>query len=1170
MSFVLSRPLGRALALAVSALLIASGSVSAATVVDRDEFSTTVDAGGGKLRTTLSSEPLNYQSESGAWKPIDLELEAQPDGTVRPQSVDGDLAIPESLGSPVELEHDGRSASLRLLGASGDVDVTGAEAAYEAAMPGVDVSYVARPYGVKESLTLASPLAPRSFAYELRASELWSASMDRGDVVLRDSAGTERYRISAPLAWDSAEDPAFTNALALSVSKVADGRWRVTLRPDAAWLADTARIYPVTIDPDFSWSNGTTHFNGAQDCYLSGYTQANNTFCAQTYLQTGWYNRPYRSIFKFDIAAAIPSNATVSSAVFKAYAPPATPHIAMGHSLHTITSDWDSTATWNNRKAGTPWTTSGGGGDISTNPAYTSSSTTVQAYPAWYSWNAPLAAVQGWVDGSLPNYGFMLRSNNTGNIGNAYAWASTEASTSSQFPADSTKWPSLDVTWTQPAPNPTISVSGSFVDSASAPIDPAEELSADFAAAAPLDSVVRVSVWIDGDDLLLDAVDNSTCSQACDSLSGSLDMSLESVDPGTHTATFVAEDSEGRRGTQSITFQRKSEPSFASLVSEWSDDYAAALGGSSAGLPSSPMPSPVDAVLGQGQCEPKANSKECRAAAASWAASIQTWLASVPNPAGIPMLPEFPYPQAYDPELSKAAATVDGMLRLAEAVARNPAADQPVGISFADPVNEVQASQWAATNALPGLGAVSGSDGPGGWKSMLEPAEVQPLSDTIEAFYQRAEASTTRSVQAIQDEMTETAESWEDAWSPQVLQDNLADAQSYLALLQGRGAVIGGLATTMPAARAATALTDTAAGGAEVTIVAPRSMADIATIEAPAPRPTPISVQSFGLSGSNAGDNCRTRGDANKVPANATFSINPRYWAPARFKADSVLAGVGAIPGDKEHRIRARWTVGHSLAWMCSGRPDRRNVELEARVSVGFPRWSDGWSYLAGLEEGRQTRWANTNLPGRLHLDDLADGGPDDSVPAHDESYLGGHWPYDKNRYPDFALVTEDSRAVQYQTLYQINFQTDDGDTGADDSFNTGGEVTYSAQATSWADPSVSKKVGPLNFSESVYCATKAFQHASCMFSRSTVCYDKAFISESPVYQRISWANVVGTADRQGPYPFDWDAPSQQFTNPCIPKPDPDNPNGGGSNCPNIPNPAECQVIIECTCVNVG
>lgn len=284
----------------------------------------------------------------------------------------------------------------------------------------------------------------------MRAGTAWSASVDeRGEVVLRDGSGTERYRITAPLAWDSAADPSVSNALQLSVDKVSDGRWTVTLRPDAAWLSDPARVYPVSIDPDFSWSNGTTHFHGATDCYLSGNTQANNTFCAQTYLQTGYFNRPYKSIFKFDIASAIPSNATVSAATFKAYAPPASARASGNHRLHTITSDWDSTATWNNRKTGVPWTTAGG--DISTNASYSSSSpTAVQALSTWFTFPAPLATVQGWVAGTLPNYGFMLATDAGAPANQAYAWASSEASTSSSFPATSNEWPTLDVTWTAP------------------------------------------------------------------------------------------------------------------------------------------------------------------------------------------------------------------------------------------------------------------------------------------------------------------------------------------------------------------------------------------------------------------------------------------------------------------------------------------------------------------------------------------------------------------------------------------------------------------------------------------------------------------------------------------------------------------------------------------------
>lgn len=582
MSFVFSRPLGRVLALCAFALasLLPAGSAWAAVVVDRDEFSTTVDLGGGKRSTTLSSEPLNFESDSGVWQPVDLELAREGDGDLHPGAVEGDVAIPRSLSEPVELEHDGRSVTFRLLGASGDADIEGAEASFDRAMPGVDVGYVARPYGVKETLTLRSSSSPRVFAYELRGSVLWSASMDRGDVVLRDSAGVERYRISAPLAWDSAEDPAFTNALTLSVSKVGAGSWRVTLRPDSAWLSDPARTFPVLIDPDFSWSNGTTKFNGAQDCYLSGATQANNTFCAQTYLQTGWYNRPYRSIFKFDIAAAIPGNATVSAAQFKAYAPPATPHIVMGHKLHTITSDWDSTATWNNRKPGVPWTTAGGGGDISTNPAYTSSSTSVQAQSTWYSWNAPLATVQGWVNGSLPNYGFMLRSDNTTNIGNAYVWASTEASMASQFPADSTKWPKLDVTWTAPSPDttaPQLALSGPLASLAGAWT---KDASSDLTVAATDAGSGVVAVELRKGSTTLGS-ETQTCSGGACSLSKTFTVDLAALGEGVHTLTAVGIDAAGNARTQDLTVRVDRGPPTLTLTGTLVDQQTTPAGSGS-------------------------------------------------------------------------------------------------------------------------------------------------------------------------------------------------------------------------------------------------------------------------------------------------------------------------------------------------------------------------------------------------------------------------------------------------------------------------------------------------------------------------------------------------------------------------------------------------------------
>ncbi len=537
----------------ICAVFACFGGVSAAvavSVVDRSEYTTTTQVAPGQLRTTVSPQPLNFQTESGAWKPVDLELDERSDGAASPGAVDGDIVIPAELSDAVEVAHSGREVTFQLKGASGDAEFDDSTATFDSAMPGVDVQYEATARGVKERLVLASASAPAVYAYDVRAGAAWSAAVDeRGEVVLRDGGGAERYRITAPLAWDSAADPSFTNALALSVSKVSAGRWTVTLRPDLAWLRDEARVFPVTLDPDFSWSAGTTHFHGAADCYLSGNTQANNTFCAQTYLQTGYFNRPYKSIFKFDIAAAIPANAVVSAATFKAYAPPASARASGNHRLHTITSDWDSTATWNNRKTGVPWTTAGG--DISSNSAYSSSSpTAVQALSTWFTFPAPLAAVQGWVNGTLPNYGFLLATDSGAPANQAYAWASTEASMSSSFPATSNEWPTLDVTWSVPDTTaPALTLSGAL-STGQTTWRTAATGDITLAGTDAGTGVKRVEV-LKGSTVI--ASDTQTCPAGGCAMNRTFALDLDALGNGIHTLKAAAVDGGNLRTEQTFT-----------------------------------------------------------------------------------------------------------------------------------------------------------------------------------------------------------------------------------------------------------------------------------------------------------------------------------------------------------------------------------------------------------------------------------------------------------------------------------------------------------------------------------------------------------------------------------------------------------------------------------------
>ncbi len=181
-------PFGRALSLVVGLLALVGGavapSVSAAAVVDRDEYSTTVEAADGTLKTTISSRPLNFRDADGTWRKIDTRLAETRGGDLEPKAVDGELTIPDSLAQPIELEHDDREVTFRLIGADPDaaVDAGGSEATFAGALAGVAATYAATPFGVKETLTLASAASTRVFAYDLRAASTWTASMDADEV----------------------------------------------------------------------------------------------------------------------------------------------------------------------------------------------------------------------------------------------------------------------------------------------------------------------------------------------------------------------------------------------------------------------------------------------------------------------------------------------------------------------------------------------------------------------------------------------------------------------------------------------------------------------------------------------------------------------------------------------------------------------------------------------------------------------------------------------------------------------------------------------------------------------------------------------------------------------------------------------------------------------------
>lgn len=413
-------------------------------LVDRAESATTSRGSDGTFYTRVDPARSNYQTDSGMWRPVDRALKQATTGELRPAAADEDVSVPTSLHNALKVRNDGSEMRIRLLGAGGTRQLRDGAAVFEEAFAGVDAIYAATNEGLKETLVLKSRQTRGVFRYELRTADDSTAAVVGNEVVVADGAGSREFSVSAPIAWDSASDPAYSDNLLLEVTKETPGRWTVTMTADAAWLADTSRVYPVSLDPIFGAFTDNTD---AADCTVRGAPFASTNFCAAPQMQLSAFG-PAKALLKFDIDAAIPPSAVVDYAYIDVYAPgaPTTPAPPTASArLRTVTSPWSAAATWSLRSAGTSWAIPGG--DVSADAALTGPASEIASAGQWYQWQAPTLTVQRWISGTLPNYGLQLSTDPGSPTGTTYQLYSRDGSVVEQRP-------SLMVVWTVPDTTP--------------------------------------------------------------------------------------------------------------------------------------------------------------------------------------------------------------------------------------------------------------------------------------------------------------------------------------------------------------------------------------------------------------------------------------------------------------------------------------------------------------------------------------------------------------------------------------------------------------------------------------------------------------------------------------------------------------------------------------------
>ena len=357
----------------------------------------------GTYRLEAHAESVNYADGNGGWLPIDNDLVAASDAAYAFRNTANRFTVelPSSLGgAPVRIRNGGEWISFKLEGASGAVGTaSGTTARYADAVPGVVVAYTARGDSLKEELTLASPTAPSSFRFSVRASAAVVGAAKAGaGVEFTRSDGSTAFSFSPPSMVDAAG--AFSAAVSLKLADTAEG-WTLELSADRGWLAQPERKWPVVIDPttfvgyerSMSPTPGpacTIVSAGSADAGCTGYPVAGSDG-----------NAIRRTLIALD-TDALPRAAQVLYARLQIRRAETTTGGSI--SLHRLTRSWTEGATW--ASSGTnAWTTPGG------DYAATASDTNPNAggwsgsYAAWFL----TELVQSWHDGTHPNYGVLMK-----------------------------------------------------------------------------------------------------------------------------------------------------------------------------------------------------------------------------------------------------------------------------------------------------------------------------------------------------------------------------------------------------------------------------------------------------------------------------------------------------------------------------------------------------------------------------------------------------------------------------------------------------------------------------------------------------------------------------------------------------------------------------------------
>lgn len=283
-----------------------------------------------------------------------------------------------------------------------------------------DLEYVVTGNGVKENIILNSKNATNEFTFTVTTSGLALIKNSDGSLSAKTTNGSEVFYIPAPYMYDSNNE--VSSDVAYTIEKQTTSKYTVTITADKQWLADSNRVYPVTIDPATTTKRDRGYIDTTFIANSSEF--AGTPLYDKTMLSIGWDSYEYgntRTLANFDLPTLnkgdMVVNGTFAIALYhKSFYDTTVPKQQID--AHIITQDWDySTTTWNNK------------------PSFNSviidydyiNPTDVENSTNWKYFDIT-KAVKLWYEGKLKNNGIMVKQHTeTGSYAttcaNGYFWS---------------------------------------------------------------------------------------------------------------------------------------------------------------------------------------------------------------------------------------------------------------------------------------------------------------------------------------------------------------------------------------------------------------------------------------------------------------------------------------------------------------------------------------------------------------------------------------------------------------------------------------------------------------------------------------------------------------------------------------------------------------------------